>query len=137
MGFEPTSSGFPTSIAPHTHVLYKTPTILQTVCVSWAKSGKGKKLRPLNWIFSFRKFRRKVNVVTCSKKLQAAVFDFPQIVHQIFPDHYGKAAAVLSLCLVMEGPKSETGHIKITSDQFPLCEDSICSERLTILQTRC
>ena len=62
LGFEPTTFGFLTAVTPQTYVLFKTPKILQTVCASWAISGKRKKLRLLNWKFSFQKTSTKKNI---------------------------------------------------------------------------
>ena len=41
-GFKPPTTDFLTPTTPHMYVFYKTPTILRTVCASWAKSGLGK-----------------------------------------------------------------------------------------------
>ena len=47
-------------------------------------------------------------LLTCSKKLQVADGDFPQTVHQRFPDRFGTVAVVLWLCLAVGEPKSKT-----------------------------
>ena len=84
-------------------------------CASWEKSGKGKELRPLNWILSFQKiFGRKIIIIVHSMEMMTLVRQpeilrwFTKLIVQIWVPllfspcgwaHWNSHPALLSLIL--------------------------------------